>query len=433
MKVFGIIALLLITTYCQSNEIDVVLKMLADLKNGTSKQLEQLEADWSATRYTKQDIVNDLMRSASTQRGECNRRDQEWANKERDIRITLSYISWLEKRIKENNERLQRLDINRCESNSNFINDIKNSKKTLNLIAFLRRAIKNAKETDLPTLLQSAQFIQLKSYLADDEDEAEVTSETNEPPHVYEDAEVVEDDTQEDTQEETQDVEETNQETTEDAVDETTEAEDHEIELHDQIEEPEAPVPEHPFEDAEKATNEQLAKEAAAFNKIIEKGQKAPAESGSTKDYSQFTVAQQELLNFLDILESEVRGSFSKKQDNQVNSAMGYSDFKGLIFRENETFKGHLVAEDINLEKLQNQLITILQATAACKERLKKIQNSIDLANEDLNNAEGHYKSVSETLTEELNTFDDVYRIYSSQVGSQSQSYKRDVQGKITN
>lgn len=41
---------------------------------------------------------------------------------------------------------MQRLDINRCESNANFINDIKNSKKTLNLIAFLRRAIKNAKE-----------------------------------------------------------------------------------------------------------------------------------------------------------------------------------------------------------------------------------------------------------------------------------------------
>ena len=28
---------------------------------------------------------------------------------------------------------------------------------------------------------------------------------------------------------------------------------------------------------------------------------------------------------------------------------MGYSDFKGLIIRENETFKGHLIAEDINL------------------------------------------------------------------------------------
>jgi hypothetical protein len=28
---------------------------------------------------------------------------------------------------------------------------------------------------------------------------------------------------------------------------------------------------------------------------------------------------------------------------------MGYSDFKGLIIKENETFKGHLVAEDINL------------------------------------------------------------------------------------
>ena len=28
---------------------------------------------------------------------------------------------------------------------------------------------------------------------------------------------------------------------------------------------------------------------------------------------------------------------------------MGYSDFKGLIIKENETFKGHLIAEDINL------------------------------------------------------------------------------------
>ncbi|CAD8150296.1 unnamed protein product [Paramecium pentaurelia] len=429
MKAFGIIALLLITTYCQSNEIDVVLKMLADLKNGTTKQLEQLESDWSVTRYSKQDIVNDLMRSASTQRGECNRRDQEWANKERDIRITLSYISWLEKRIKENNERLSRLDINRCESNSNFINDIKNSKKTLNLIAFLRRAVKNAKETDLPTLLQSAQFIQLKSYLAEDEDEPQVTSEDNEPPHVYEDAEIDSDNNQDSSQE----VQENNQETTEETVNDAPEAEDHEIEQHQETGEPDAPVPEHPFEAAEQATNEQLAKEAAAFNKIIEKGQKAPAESGSQKDYSQFTVAQQELLNFLDILESEVRGSFSKKQDNQVTSAMGYSDFKGLIIKENETFKGHLAAEDINLEKLQNQLITILQATAACKDRLKKIQNSIDLANEDLNTAEAHFKSVSETLTEELNTFDDVYRIYSSQVGSQNQQYKRDVQGKISN
>ncbi|CAD8140722.1 unnamed protein product [Paramecium pentaurelia] len=429
MKTFAIIALLLITTYSQSNEIDVVLKMLADLKNGTSKQLEQLESDWSATKYSKQDIVNDLMRSASTQRGECNRRDQEWANKERDIRITLSYISWLEKRIKENNERLSRLDINRCESNSNFINDIKNSKKTLNLIAFLRRAVKNAKETDLPTLLQSAQFIQLKSYLADDQDEPEITSDDNEPPHVYEDAEVITDDNQQETQE----VDQTNQETTEETTDTQTEAQDHEIEQHQETGESDAPVPEHPFEAAEQATNEQLAKEAAAFNKIIEKGQKAPAESGSQKDYSKFTVAQQELLNFLDILETEVRGSFSQKQDNQVTSAMGYSDFKGLIIKENETFKGHLIAEDINLEKLQNQLITILQATAACKDRLKKIQNSIDLANEDLNSAEAHFKSVSETLNEELNTFDDVYRIYSSQVGSQNQQYKRDVQGKITN
>ncbi|CAK75539.1 unnamed protein product (macronuclear) [Paramecium tetraurelia] len=432
MKVFAMMALLLAAAYCQSNEIDVVLKMLGDLKNETSKQLQQLESDWETTRYQKQDIVNDLMRSASTQRGECNRRDQEWANKERDIRITLSYINWLEKRIKENNERLSRLDVNRCESNANFINDIKNSKKTLNLIAFLRRAVKNAKETDLPTLLQSAQFIQLKSFLAEDGEEPEVTSEDNEPPHVYDEPEAVDstEDVSENQVDAAPDVETTEESATE------AEAPTEEVEqqsLGDAHEEPDAPVPEHPLEAEEKATNEQLAKEAAAFNKIIEKGQKAPAEAGSGKDYSQFTVAQQELLNFLDILEDQVRGSFGKKQDDQVNSAMGYSDFKGLIQKENETFKGHLVAEDVNLEKLQNQLITILQATAACKDRLKKIQNSIDLANEDLASSEAHFKSVTETLQEEQNTFDDVYRIYSSQVGSQNTSYKRDVQAKITN
>ncbi|CAK73401.1 unnamed protein product (macronuclear) [Paramecium tetraurelia] len=62
MKVFAIMALLLITAYSQSNEIDVVLKMLGDLKNGTIKQLQELESDWEATKYQKQDIVNDLQR-----------------------------------------------------------------------------------------------------------------------------------------------------------------------------------------------------------------------------------------------------------------------------------------------------------------------------------------------------------------------------------
>jgi hypothetical protein len=33
---------------------------------------------------------------------------------------------------------------------------------------------------------------------------------------------------------------------------------------------------------------------------------------------------------------------------------MGYSDFKGLIVKENETFKGHLSAEDVNLVIINN-------------------------------------------------------------------------------
>lgn len=48
----------------------------------------------------------------------------------------------------------------------------------------------------------------------------------------------------------------------------------------------------------------------------------------------------------MDQLEGEVKGTLPKIQDNQVRSAMGYSDFKGLIHKENEAFKGHIVAEN---------------------------------------------------------------------------------------
>lgn len=135
----------------------------------------------------------------------------------------------------------------------------------------------------------------------------------------------------------------------------------------------------------------------------------------------------------MDELEGEVQGTFSKMQDNQVRSAMGYNDFKGLIQKENEAFSGHIVSEEQNAEKLQNQLITILQATAACKARLKQIQQTIDLASEDLAAAEAHFNEVSSKYQEEVNTFDDVYRIYSREVGSQSTGYKRDVQANIKN
>lgn len=80
------------------------------------------------------------------------------ANKERDISITLNFINWLERRIKENNARLKLLDENRCEHNSNHINHLKNNKMFLNMIRFLRRAIKNANQSDLPALLEMPEF-----------------------------------------------------------------------------------------------------------------------------------------------------------------------------------------------------------------------------------------------------------------------------------
>jgi hypothetical protein len=52
------------------------------------------------------------------------------ANKERDISITLNFIKWLEKRIVENKKRLDLFDQLRCRSNSNFIGDAKNNRRT---------------------------------------------------------------------------------------------------------------------------------------------------------------------------------------------------------------------------------------------------------------------------------------------------------------
>jgi ABC-type lipopolysaccharide export system ATPase subunit len=41
----------------QDNEIDVVLKLLEDLKNKSKEELEQLEHDWELTHGRKQSAI----------------------------------------------------------------------------------------------------------------------------------------------------------------------------------------------------------------------------------------------------------------------------------------------------------------------------------------------------------------------------------------
>lgn len=58
----------------------------------------------------------------------------------------MNFISWLEKRIQENLKRIDVLNGVKCRVSANFINDAKNLKLMLNLIAFLKKAVRNSSE-----------------------------------------------------------------------------------------------------------------------------------------------------------------------------------------------------------------------------------------------------------------------------------------------
>jgi dynactin complex subunit len=126
-----------------------------------------------------------------------------------------------------------------------------------------------------------------------------------------------------------------------------------------------------------------------------------------------------------------VQKQFNNAQENQVKSAMGFHDFTHLIHKENQAFDNQVQQENENLVRLNNQLIGAQKAAALCKAPMEEIMLTLELATQDFQAAEATFTTVQERLVGEIELFADVYRVYSTQVGSQSQGYKQKIQGRI--
>lgn len=151
--------------------------------------------------------------------------------------------------------------------------------------------------------MQSAQFIQLKSYLAGDDEPVEIDSDQppvepadayeDVPPYYHQQSQVLEPDRFEDPLVGA---------APSGPEDGDADADQPELDGQDFGDEIPDEVPEHPHEAAEKLSDEQLQAQAEALNRIIARGKRAAEEkqaaeaAGSVpaapgKDYSQFSAA----------------------------------------------------------------------------------------------------------------------------------------------
>jgi hypothetical protein len=98
----------------------------------------------------------------------------------------------------------------------------------------------------------------------------------------------------------------------------------------------------------------------------------------------------QELIDLLDELEAFIREHLDHSQSQQVNSALGFIDFRSAIDHENETFDRHINEENDSLVtsplkhkvRLGNQLINKKQAANLCKARLNQITIALQVSEE---------------------------------------------------
>ncbi|CAD8164763.1 unnamed protein product [Paramecium pentaurelia] len=118
----------------------------------------------------------------------------------------------------------------------------------------------------------------------------------------------------------------------------------------------------------------------------------------------------------LDAIENHTRKSLETGANDEVRSNLGFIDFKLHIELENQFFDKTIQYEKDYLVKQVNQLTGRRQASILCGARLKQITVAHQVALKDIDAAKQFYEEQRKLKQEEVNTFDDVYRIYTTQV-----------------
>ncbi|CAD8161086.1 unnamed protein product [Paramecium octaurelia] len=118
----------------------------------------------------------------------------------------------------------------------------------------------------------------------------------------------------------------------------------------------------------------------------------------------------------LDAIENHTKKSLETGANDEVRSNLGFIDFKLHIELENQFFDKTIQYEKDYLVKQVNQLTGRRQASILCGARLKQITVAHQVALKDIDAAKQFYEEQRKLKQEEVNTFDDVYRIYTTQV-----------------
>ncbi|CAD8111967.1 unnamed protein product [Paramecium sonneborni] len=302
-----LLTFLTIGTIAQDNE--VVIQLLAELRQEAFEQLQLLDIRFQPIKQAKLDQIAVIQQAISEQKGECYNREQDVVNKQTEIDLANDYKNWMKSRQESNNNRIGTLSTNVCEKNNNSLNKVKNARVLLRLIAYLRVTLQAQLSTSF----------------------AEVKENTiSEISHIVS-----------------------------------------------------------AYKEYRKMNMLQMKQEDFELNGTIE-----------------------QLIELLNQMEREIQDDVANGQNGQVQIGVTFSEFKVRIEKENDIFNRQIEVQDDLITHFQNQLTTLYGRVDKCQARLKEIEYTLLVAEEDLKYDQEWVDEDRQRLEEEIELFDWLIKHY---------------------
>ncbi|CAD8122617.1 unnamed protein product [Paramecium sonneborni] len=302
-----LLGILMLGTFAQDNE--VVIQLLAELRQEAVDQLALLHARFQPIKQAKLDQIAVIQQAISEQNGECYNRQQDVEAKQNEIDLANEFKNWMKARQESNNNRIGVLSTNVCEKNNNSLNKVKNGRVLLRLIAYLRATLQAQLSTSF----------------------AEVKENTiSEISHIVT-----------------------------------------------------------AYKEYRKMNMLQTKQEEVELNGTIE-----------------------QLIEMLNQMEREIQDDVANGQNGQVQIGVTFSEFKVRIEKENDIFNRQIEVQDDLITHFQNQLTTLYGRVDKCQSRLKEIEYTLLVAEEDLKYDQQWVDEDRLKLEEEIELFDWLIKHY---------------------
>lgn len=141
--------------------IDDVLSLMQSLVDAAQKEVDEFNANWATAEAEKKSSLNALATSLNTQAQACDDLNDKLTTLNETNNDINDDIREYNQSIFDNENKIANLLASRCDSNRNYVQGLKNNKKTLSLIAVIREAVQNFNET----LLQRHVYEEIHSKL----------------------------------------------------------------------------------------------------------------------------------------------------------------------------------------------------------------------------------------------------------------------------